>query len=327
MTNMATDPTSLPIFNGGRGDDATTRSALQAPRRAGAHALAGQINPTTHRVPATRPLAPGPGPGPSEGQVVLDLPAAATGAPADSVGAAQEARDHGIRRRRDSPSTVAALAVDQVDGECGADVRDQRATRFRERMRGDDAHPPIRAQPPGVAIAIAHAGGVPSGAHEMHRQSEALAHGTRQGAFHARTRHADREYLVDARRNGGLADNPSQALNAAISSVTALAVAVALGWGPNAVLAVFGAWAILSGLFELLTGARRWRAGAQWAMVLSGAQSALAGGFFIKQAAGAAVPGIVDVAPYAAFGAFYFLVSAAWLRVAIMRDASRTRAA
>ena len=62
-------------------------------------------------------------------------------------------------------------------------------------------------------------------------------------------------------------------------------------------------------------------------MVLSGAQSALAGGFFIRQAAGAAVPGIVDVAPYAAFGAFYFLVSAAWLTATRLRDASRARAA
>ncbi|MEE7504880.1 DUF308 domain-containing protein [Methylobacterium sp. C33D] len=133
--------------------------------------------------------------------------------------------------------------------------------------------------------------------------------------------------LADARRNGGLADNPSQALNAAISAATAIAVAVALGRGPNAVLAVFGAWAILSGLFQLLTGARRWSAGAQWAMVLSGAQSALAGGFFVRQAAGAAVPGIADVAPYAAFGAFYFLVSAVWLTVTRMRGASRARAA
>jgi len=35
----------------------------------------------------------------------------------------------------------------------------------------------------------------------------------------------------------------------------------------------------------------------------------------------------VDVAPYAAFGAFYFLVSAAWLTATRLRDASRARAA
>lgn len=121
--------------------------------------------------------------------------------------------------------------------------------------------------------------------------------------------------ILDAQRSGGLKANPSQALNAAASTITAIAVLIALGQGPHAVLAVFGAWAILSGLFQLATGVRRWRAGAQWAMVLSGAQSALAGGFFIKQAIGAATPGITDIAPYAAFGAFYFLVSAIWLSV------------
>ena len=125
--------------------------------------------------------------------------------------------------------------------------------------------------------------------------------------------------LVDAQRSGGLRANPSQALNAAVSTVTALAVAIALGQSPHAVLAVFGAWAILSGLFQLVTGVRRWRTGAQWAMVLSGAQSALAGGFFIKQATGAAVPGIADIAPYAAFGALYFLISAIWLTVRLSR--------
>ncbi|MER8846246.1 MULTISPECIES: DUF308 domain-containing protein [Mesorhizobium] len=121
--------------------------------------------------------------------------------------------------------------------------------------------------------------------------------------------------ILDALRSGGLKANPSQALNAAVSTITAIAVVIALEQGPHAVLGVFGAWAVLSGLFQLATGVRRWRAGAQWAMVLSGAQSALAGGFFIKQAIGTATPGITDIAPYAAFGAFYFLVSAVWLAV------------
>jgi hypothetical protein len=116
--------------------------------------------------------------------------------------------------------------------------------------------------------------------------------------------------LGDATRNGGLARNPSQALNVAVSLVTAAAVAATIG-NMNAVLGVFGAWAILAGLLQLATGLRRWKAyGAQWAMILSGAQSALAGGFFISRALGTAIPGVADVAPYAAFGAFYFLVSA-----------------
>ncbi|WP_213982391.1 DUF308 domain-containing protein [Sphingomonas sp. dw_22] len=122
--------------------------------------------------------------------------------------------------------------------------------------------------------------------------------------------------VADARRNGGARANPSQALNAVVSGGLSIAVLVALGHGMHAVLALFGIWAGLAGLFQLLTGIRRWKSqGAQWAMILSGAQSALAGGFFLKQASGAATPTILDIAPYAAFGAFYFLVSGVWLAV------------
>jgi uncharacterized membrane protein HdeD (DUF308 family) len=124
----------------------------------------------------------------------------------------------------------------------------------------------------------------------------------------------------DAKDSGGLLANPSQALNVAISLVAAVAVAGALLSGMNAVLAVFGVWAALAGLAQLVTGVRRWRSyGAQWAMILSGAQSTAAGLFFVKQASGATVPSIADIAPYAAFGAFYFLVSAIWLIVARLR--------
>ena len=45
---------------------------------------------------------------------------------------------------------------------------------------------------------------------------------------------------------------------------------------------------------------------------LSGAQSTLAGIFFVRLRA---VRPITNVVPYAAFGAFYFLVSAVWLTV------------
>jgi uncharacterized membrane protein HdeD (DUF308 family) len=121
---------------------------------------------------------------------------------------------------------------------------------------------------------------------------------------------------VDAQRTGGLGRNKSQLLNVVVSVLTTLAVAVALTRSMNAVLAVYGVWAVLSGLFQLVTAARRWKtSGAQWAMILSGGQSALAGIFFVKMAGDVADIGITNVAPYAAFGAFYFLVSAVWLTV------------
>ena len=122
--------------------------------------------------------------------------------------------------------------------------------------------------------------------------------------------------VLDAWRNGGLRRNPSHALNVVVSVAATIAVAVALGMSMYAVLGVFGAWAILSGLLQLVTAARRWKNhGAQWAMMLSGAQSMLAGLFFITQASGATGSVIVDIVPYVAFGAFYFLVSALWLTV------------
>lgn len=126
--------------------------------------------------------------------------------------------------------------------------------------------------------------------------------------------------FMDAYRNGGIKRNPSQSVNAVLSLVTTIAIAVALTHSMNAVLGVFGAWAVVSGLLQLATGVRRWKSyGAQWAMILSGAQSALAGAFFIKQATGASPHGIIDVVPYVAFGAFYFLISGIWLVVTAAR--------
>jgi uncharacterized membrane protein HdeD (DUF308 family) len=120
----------------------------------------------------------------------------------------------------------------------------------------------------------------------------------------------------DAVTNGGFRANGSQTVNLVVSAATSLAVLIALRSGMPAVLTVFGAWAVLAGLLQLATGVRRWRAyGAQWAMILSGAQSALAGAFFVKQASGPATPSITTIAPYAAFGAVYFLVAAVALAI------------
>jgi uncharacterized membrane protein HdeD (DUF308 family) len=130
--------------------------------------------------------------------------------------------------------------------------------------------------------------------------------------------------LVDAQRNGGLRRNPTQTFNAAVSTVTTIAVAIALTESMNAVLSVFGVWAALSGLLQLATAVRRWKSyGAQWPMIISGVQSALAGGMFLVQANAAEPPQITAIAPYAAFGAFYFLISAVWLTVS---EARRRRA-
>lgn len=125
---------------------------------------------------------------------------------------------------------------------------------------------------------------------------------------------------LDAARSGGLRRNRSQTVNVAVSLATTLAVVLALQVGTAWVLGVFGVWAILAGMLQLGAALRRWRqAGAQWAMVLSGGQSALAGVLFIVRATAQAAPTTVDIAGYASVGAFYFLISAVWLTVSGLR--------
>jgi uncharacterized membrane protein HdeD (DUF308 family) len=123
--------------------------------------------------------------------------------------------------------------------------------------------------------------------------------------------------LFDARSNGGMASNRTQMINVVISTLAAVGVGAGAVAGMNATLAAFGLWALTAGLLQLATGVRRWkRYGAQWAMILSGAQSMLAGVFMVKMATGGVqVDALTRVAPYAAFGAFYFLLSAFWLAV------------
>ncbi len=70
-------------------------------------------------------------------------------------------------------------------------------------------------------------------------------------------------------------------------------------------------WAILSPLFQLITGrsGRQKSYGAQWAMILSGAQSALAGTFFLKRVGGCGHTVHHRHRPvYVALKAFYFLL-------------------
>ena len=125
---------------------------------------------------------------------------------------------------------------------------------------------------------------------------------------------------LDALRSGGITKNKTQAINFAVSMATTIAVLQTLQLSMHAVLGVYGAWAILSGLLQQGTAVkRRKRYGAQWAMMLSGGQSALAGGFFIVQALQPGMPSIANVAGYAAVGAIYFLISALWLTVSRMR--------
>ncbi|MEU0638080.1 hypothetical protein ABZ338_17805 [Streptomyces albidoflavus] len=98
-------------------------------------------------------------------------------------------------------------------------------------------------------------------------------------------------------------------VNAALSTLTAVGLAVAATSGIPAVLRVWGAWAITAGLVQLAVGVARRGLGGQWAMIASGGISTLAGASFVAQAGGADAS-LSALAGYAFLGGVFFLVSA-----------------
>lgn len=111
--------------------------------------------------------------------------------------------------------------------------------------------------------------------------------------------------VVDARssRNGVLY------VNVAVSSLAAVGLAVAAASGIPAVLRVWGAWAVVAGIVQLVVGLRRRGLGGQWAMIASGGISVFAGtGFFLSASADGTT--LSNLAFYALLGGVFFLVSA-----------------
>ncbi|WP_406632680.1 hypothetical protein [Amycolatopsis sp. WGS_07] len=111
--------------------------------------------------------------------------------------------------------------------------------------------------------------------------------------------------VVDARstRAAGLY------VNIAISLLAGIGLAIASASGVPAVLRVWGAWAVVAGLVQLVVAVGRRRMGGQWPMILSGGISVLAGANFVIGAA-APEPSLANVAGYAVLGGIFFLVSA-----------------
>lgn len=114
----------------------------------------------------------------------------------------------------------------------------------------------------------------------------------------------------DIQANPATANKTPQYINIAISITTTIGIILALQTGIPQALIVFGIWAILTGVIQLILGLhRRKQLGGQWPMIISGGQSMLAGGTFIAMAHDPN-QGITTLAGYAAFGAFYFLLTA-----------------
>lgn len=115
---------------------------------------------------------------------------------------------------------------------------------------------------------------------------------------------------LDIKANPPKASKTPQYVNIVIGILTTIGTALALQKGVPEALIVFGVWAFIAGLIQLILGLRRRKElGGQWPMIISGAQSMLAGISFIVLSHSPTM-GINSLAGYSAFGAFYFLLSA-----------------
>jgi uncharacterized membrane protein HdeD (DUF308 family) len=113
--------------------------------------------------------------------------------------------------------------------------------------------------------------------------------------------------VIDFRSSGAARPRVLLYLTMALSLLAAVGLAVAADI--PSVLRVWGAWAIAAGVVQLIVAIRRYRLGGQWAMILSGGISAVAGASFILQAQGASAS-LTNLAGYATLGGVFFLISA-----------------
>ena len=118
---------------------------------------------------------------------------------------------------------------------------------------------------------------------------------------------------VDARSSRAAAPRtrhaPDLYVTMIISALAAVGLVVALSSGVPAVLRVWGVWAAVAGIVQLVVAIRRRSLGGQWAMIASGSISVLAGVAFVLMAS-AAGASLAILAGYALLGGIFFLVSA-----------------
>ncbi|SEB52838.1 hypothetical protein [Terriglobus roseus] len=119
----------------------------------------------------------------------------------------------------------------------------------------------------------------------------------------------------------------SQIINAVLGVATAAGIGLTVFHNPILAVAIFGLWAFGAGVLQWVVGLirRKELGGGQWSMILSGAQSALAGLFFVilglkdKQH-------VKDIGGYAIFGALYFLIGGVLLSRKLSKTATTAAA-
>jgi uncharacterized membrane protein HdeD (DUF308 family) len=115
--------------------------------------------------------------------------------------------------------------------------------------------------------------------------------------------------IVDVRSSRASRSAPGLYVNIAISVIAAVGLVFAVTSGIPAVLRVWGAWAVVAGLVQLIVALRRRTLAGQWPMIVSGTISILAGISFFLQAT-ASHASLNNLAGYALLGGIFFLVSA-----------------
>ncbi|WP_037855244.1 DUF308 domain-containing protein [Streptomyces sp. NRRL S-340] len=120
--------------------------------------------------------------------------------------------------------------------------------------------------------------------------------------------------LIDHRALPAGSERNVTAFNGVLSTLAAVAVGVAGAGGVAAVLATFGAWAVVSGVAQVIVGLRRRgpELGKQWPMLIAGGLSVLVGAFYVIQAAGEN-PSLDVLSVYATGGGVFFIAQAGLL--------------
>jgi hypothetical protein len=115
--------------------------------------------------------------------------------------------------------------------------------------------------------------------------------------------------VYDLRSSARSGPPTAQYVNVALGALAAIGISVTAFKSPQQAVVIFGAWAFAAGIAQLAVGiSRRKQLGRQWAMILSGIQSAAAGVVFILGGLHDKTH-IKDLGGYAIFGGVYFLIA------------------
>ena len=115
--------------------------------------------------------------------------------------------------------------------------------------------------------------------------------------------------VADLRAPGEDRSRIALRVNVGLSASSAVALGIAASSGMADVLRVWGAWAVVAGLVQVVVATRRGRLEGQRVQALSGAISVVAGTAFVAMAAGPDVS-LAGLAGYGALGGIFFLISA-----------------